>query len=266
MESCRRRIMFFVGLLLFSTVGLLLPGQNVFAQTNPQDTSFGVAYFVPVKDKNVKDGAIVSFTKQGYVLSTVEYDPLVVGVVSENPAVVFNVDSEGETPLISTGNAYVNVSTINGAIKPGDAITTSNIKGVAMKSTRTGYIIGTANDAFASKNPNEVKKLSVTLNIHFVSLNPKPVNNLMDVFNLTALATYEQPTTVFRYFLAGFIVILSFVFGFVSFGRVASRGVEALGRNPLAGRMIQFGIFLNVLITIAIIVAGLGIAYVILRV
>lgn len=242
----------------------ILP-HKLFAQQQ-NDTSFGVAYFVPVKDKEIKDGDIVSFTKKGYELTKTEYDPFVVGVVSLHPAVVFNVDGNNDTPIISTGNAFVNVSTVNGTIKIGDTLTTSSIKGVAMKSTKSGYVLGSANESFDSKNPNEVKKISITLNIHYITLNPKPVNNLFDVFNLTALATYEQPTTVFRYFLAGFIVILSFVFGFVSFGRVASRGVEALGRNPLAGRMIQFGIFLNVLITIAIIIAGLGIAYVILKV
>ena len=65
--------------------------------------------------------------------------------------------------------------------------------------------------------------------------------------------------------MAGIVVLLSFVLGIFSFGRVANTGVEALGRNPLAGRMIQLGIVVNALITVAIIGAGMFIAYVIVR-
>ncbi|KKW33506.1 MAG: hypothetical protein UY78_C0010G0001, partial [Parcubacteria group bacterium GW2011_GWA1_53_13] len=38
-------------------------------------------------------------------------------------------------------------------------------------------------------------------------------------------------------------------------------GVEALGRNPLAGRLIEFGVFLNLFLTLGIIAIGIIIAY-----
>lgn len=231
------------------------------------DKSFGVAYYVPLKDKKASEGSIVSFTKEGYVLSNTSYDPLVVGIVARNPAVIFEVESlKSETPILSTGNTYIRVSAENGQIKKGDPITSSTVPGVGMKATLSGYVVGSSLENYNPQNPKEVKTIAATLNIHFVALQQKKLDNLWDVFNLTALATYEQPTTVFRYFLAGLIVVISFIFGFVSFGRVASRGIEALGRNPLAGRMIQFGIFLNVIITVSIILAGLAIAYIIIRV
>ncbi|MGI5826506.1 MAG: hypothetical protein ACOX50_03780 [Patescibacteria group bacterium] len=87
----------------------------------------------------------------------------------------------------------------------------------------------------------------------------------MDILKLSSLATYEEPRTVFKYVMAALVVVLSFVLGFLSFGRVASRGIEALGRNLLAGKMIQFGIIVNVAITIAIVASGLGVALFILR-
>lgn len=273
MEYCSIRIIRVIIATILILFGFVFP-QLSFAQeaeTDAErekfDTSFGVAYYVPIKDKGAKDGDVISFTKDGYKLSTVEYDPLVVGVVAQNPAVSFNVEgNDGESPIISKGNAYVNVSTVNGQIKKGDTLTASSIPGVAMKASLSGYVLGQAAEDYAASDPKQIGKIQVSLNVHFVTLQERKPNNLLDVFNLTALATYEQPTVVFRYFLAGFIVVLSFVFGFISFGRVASRGIEALGRNPLAGKVIQFGIFLNVLITIAIIVAGLAIAYIILRV
>ena len=56
----------------------------------------------------------------------------------------------------------------------------------------------------------------------------------------------------------------SFVMGFVYFGRVARSGIEAIGRNPLASRIIQFNVILHILISIVIVLVGLAIAYLIL--
>ena len=44
-------------------------------------------------------------------------------------------------------------------------------------------------------------------------------------------------------------------------GILVGKGLEAIGRNPLAGRMIQVGMIINVLITALIMAAGLGVAY-----
>jgi len=60
------------------------------------------------------------------------------------------------------------------------------------------------------------------------------------------------------------IVLISFTIGFVYFGRVTTRGVEALGRNPLASRTIQLNLALNLAFMIVIILVGLGIGYLIL--
>ena len=58
---------------------VLIPlSQPVFAQTNSLGT-LGVARMVVIKDKNIKDGSLVSNTDKGTVLSTVSYDPQVIG-------------------------------------------------------------------------------------------------------------------------------------------------------------------------------------------
>jgi F0F1-type ATP synthase membrane subunit c/vacuolar-type H+-ATPase subunit K len=67
-----------------------------------------------------------------------------------------------------------------------------------------------------------------------------------------------------RYLLAFLIAIIAFVLGFIYFGRVVRVGIEAIGRNPLARRMIQITMLFNILITIVIVLAGLLIAYLIL--
>ncbi len=229
------------------------------------NNSFGIAHYLPISDKNVADGSIVSISKSNFALSKVEYDPMMVGVVSKSPAVVINIDSINEYPVISDGHAYVRVSTVNGNIKQGDLITSSSNAGVGMKATKSGYVIGTASQDFTSSNTKEVGMIDVIINIHYFNFESKISTGLLNVLNLTAIATYEQPTVVFRYFLAGILILLSFAIGLFSFGRIANAGIEALGRNPMAGRMIQVGIIFNVLITLAIIMSGVLIAYFVLR-
>jgi F0F1-type ATP synthase membrane subunit c/vacuolar-type H+-ATPase subunit K len=53
--------------------------------------------------------------------------------------------------------------------------------------------------------------------------------------------------------------------GFVFFGRVVARGVEAMGRNPLAGSLIAVSVVFNLILTVVIMLVGLGIAYLILK-
>jgi len=60
------------------------------------------------------------------------------------------------------------------------------------------------------------------------------------------------------------VTITSFILGFVYFGRVARSGVEAIGRNPLASRIIQFNMLLHIVMSMVIVLIGLAIAYLIL--
>ena len=52
--------------------------------------------------------------------------------------------------------------------------------------------------------------------------------------------------------------------GFIYFGKMSKTGVEAIGRNPLAGKQIQFNVILHLAVTVAIVLAGLAMAYFIL--
>lgn len=237
------------------------------AQAQSQDSlSLGIANYIHVQG-NVENGDIIAFTNKGYFKSQTPYDALVIGVVSFNPAVSLSIQDEvGEKtiPVISSGNVEVKVTSANGDIKVGDLITASSVSGAGMKATKTGYVIGTALDNYSSKDPKAIGKINLTLNLHYSYSTSSNVDKLSDILSLSLLATYESPSAIFKYVISGIIVLLSFILGVISFGRVANTGVEALGRNPLAGKMIQLGIVLNVLITIAIIGAGLFISFLIL--
>jgi hypothetical protein len=243
---------------------------------NAQEISFGISSNLPIVDNEVRDGDIIVTSSQGFFVSTKEYDTGIVGVATLNPAVSINIGDTVQTdsntslkkyPVISSGNALVNVTASNGSINKGDLITASKIKGVGMKGARSGYVLGSALEDYIPANKDDIGKINVAINIHYyASKAANTSSSLSDIFKLSAIATTEEPLKVFKYVLAALVVISSFVFGFLSFGRLARAGIEALGRNPLAGKIIQMGIIINTIITVAIIAAGLVIGLFILRV
>lgn len=207
----------------------------------------GIGIPVLVEDAGTTDGDIISFTGGEYRLSSVSQDSSVFGVVNFNPAITIGSrDAGAKLPVVSSGRAAVRVSSINGPINKGDFITTSIIPGIGAKADRFGYVLGVALDNFAETDPEKIGKIPVLVNIR--------VNSPFAVFE-------TSPRTTIRYILAFLIAISSMVVGFTYFGKVARTGVEALGRNPLAARLIEFGVFLNLFLTLGIIVVGAIIAY-----
>jgi hypothetical protein len=84
------------------------------------------------------------------------YDRAMVGVVTGSPALRVSQareaaraegapdDVEDGYPVAHAGRVTVKVSTENGAIRPGDYLTSSSAPGVAMKATRKGDVMGKA--------------------------------------------------------------------------------------------------------------------------
>ena len=89
------------------------------------------------------------------------YDPKVIGVVTTNPGIVMDdnlVDlnwnassrnSPNRPAVALSGRVPLKVSTQNGDIMVGDAITTSTIPGVGVKAIRAGNIVAKALEAFS---------------------------------------------------------------------------------------------------------------------
>jgi hypothetical protein len=228
--------------------------------------TLGVAHLVEVKDKNVKDGSIVSASLNGATLSIAPYDSQVMGIVSRDAAIILNSSGvKSGVPIISVGTVYVLVSTQQGSIKKGDKITTSTVAGVGVKATKDGYILGEALEDYVNTNKKTVDKIAVNLSLNYFNARPTFGGTLTDIFKFALLPTKEGPSPIFKYAVAAAVVILSLVLGFISFARTAAKGVEALGRNPSASRIINLGIIFNVFVVIAIALAGLAVAFLILR-
>lgn len=235
------------------------------ASTSAQDTSSGLAISIPIADKDAKDGSIISSSTKGYVLSKLAYDTSIYGVITEDPSVfIENVNLPNTKAVITSGKAYVTVSTINGEIEVNDFITTSEIKGVGQKAKINGFVLGTALQSYSEPNKDKIGKILISVNPHyngsFIAARGNLIRILRDASGIYSLS----PLSSFRYLLSALVAVIAFVLGFIYFGRVAKSGVEAMGRNPLAARMIQLGMVFNLLLTIVIVAVGLGIAYLIL--
>ncbi|MFH1099198.1 MAG: hypothetical protein V1723_04775, partial [Candidatus Uhrbacteria bacterium] len=95
------------------------------------------------------------------------YDRNLIGVVSTNPfneifgEGVFDT-SENPRPIALVGRVPVKVTAKNGAILPGDRITSSDIPGVGMKATEEGSTVGIALEPYDSE---EIGKIIVFVNL-----------------------------------------------------------------------------------------------------
>ena len=262
-------IRFFTAKLFFALILLLASALTAFGQESDLLTGTGVAISVPVVDKDIQDGDIIASTEQGYKLANYAYQPSIYGVHTNNPALFLE---NGDTtlnigityPVITSGKAYVRVSTVNGGIKRNDFITSSDIKGAGQKASANGYVLGTALEDYTESDNKKVGKILVYINPHFNAAFIAVRENLIQSLKNIAASPTLAPLTTFRYILAAIIAVGSFIIGFIHFGRIVKTGIVALGRNPLAGVFIQVGVLMNIVLTIGIVLAGLGVSYLIL--
>ncbi len=105
---------------------------------------------------NVADVVSIDPTlRAGVKKSTKAYDRNALGIISTQPNMVMGGDipPEGvkQVNLALAGRVPVRVSNINGNIKPGDYLTSSDIPGMAMKATRAGPIVGRSLGTFTGE-------------------------------------------------------------------------------------------------------------------
>lgn len=246
--------------LILGIVGSL----PVIAQTNL--TGLGIA--VSIKDQNAQNGDIICSTKDGYALCSGEYDSSVYGVINDSPSLDVTLGNlTNGHKVISKGETTVRVSSINGNIKTGDFITTSKTPGVGELVTKTGYVVGRALADYSSGDKNAVGQIAVALDPHAqISAASTARQNIIEILRNGLTGLGVDPISALRYVLASAMVLVSFAIGFIYFGRIAKSGVEAIGRNPLAGVRIQASVVVNILVLLAVVAAGLIVAYLILAI
>ena len=250
-----------ISLLFLFYLGLFVKVSFLEAQVS----SSGYAISIPIGDTEAQEGDIICSYDIGFGRCRLGYDTSIYGVIVKDVSVsVEDTQLKNSKLALSSGIAGVKVSSVNGNIKEGSLITSSDIPGVGQLATKNGIVLGRALESYESGNSANVGKIQVAINVHpAIGLAGRRGNLLQFIREGLAVPIFE-PLESLRYLLAVLVVLISLVLGLVYFGRVARAGVEALGRNPLARRVIQLNMLLHIFLTIVIIIVGLAIAYLIL--
>lgn len=223
-----------------------------------------VAQYVKIDNPGLKNGDIIVLENSTYRVSKKVNDAKIVGVYIDNPTVGVNYDKEiNNKAIISSGVVLTRVSAENGPISKNDEISTSTIPGVGMKALPNSNILGTALVNYAPSNPNTVTVIPVLISSS-ATAKTTVKRTLFDIFTLSNTVITESPSTVFKYVVASIIVLVALALSFFTFSRIASNGIAALGRNPMASTKINAAILLNVLLALTIIVAGVFVAYLVI--
>lgn len=126
------------------------------------NNSADLAEVYPTNDLTLRPGELVALDNSltnGVVRSNKAYQGDLYGVISTEPAMVIGgtggLGKNGVAVALS-GRVPVKVSAQNGAIKKGDALTSSSVPGVAMKATKAGTIIGLAMEDYEGQGQGQV--------------------------------------------------------------------------------------------------------------
>ncbi|MEK7168896.1 MAG: hypothetical protein AAB778_02685 [Patescibacteria group bacterium] len=246
---CGLNFLFLISYFLFAT--------NVTAQ----DLSSGLAIQVPVEGEVVA-GDILCSSNNIYKKCISEYQTSMYGVVVERSSLeIKDPEIVGGKLIVTSGIATIRFTNLNGDIKKGNYITSSNTEGIAQLASKNGYVLGTA----LEDSVGNTGVIQAVINIHpATGMSKSTSSNLIQFIRDGLTVPVFEPLESFRYLLAGLMVIIAFTLGLLYFGRSSRAGIEAIGRNPLAKSTIQFTTVLNVLLTIVIVGVGLLVAYFIL--
>lgn len=264
---------FFVILSLYSLFSILY-STPLYAQ---QSQGIEVTSIYEIADKDAVEGDILKTTDKGLARADIGFDPKIFGVIANQPLLVYRTQTQGK-PVVRSGIAQVNVTTLNGPIKYGDYLTTSAIAGKGQKASESGYTLGVALGEFKGDGAPQIDgprgkvasgKISVAIRIEYTELtNPRFAGRLFGFLGTAVLENVSDPKQIgglVRYFAAGLIILLSFTFGFLTFSRSIAKSIEALGRNPLAKSTIQLSMIINIALLVITAIVGIAASILIIR-
>lgn len=263
----------FALLLLLLTTYYLLP--TTFAQ---ESSGIEVTSIYEIADAEATEGDIVSVAEGGLIRSNIGFDNKIFGIIQEQPLLLYRDQDTKGKPVVRSGVTTVNVTTLNGPIKYGDYITSSQIPGKGQKAADSGYVAGIALGNFDGTGSQTVDgprgqvnlgQIAIAVRIEYAELtNPRFAGRLFGFVGTTFLENVADPRNfgnAIRYSAAGLIVLLSFTFAFLTFSRSIAKSIEALGRNPLAKSAIQLSIIINIVLLVVTGLIGIVASILIIR-
>lgn len=206
-------------------------------------------------------GSIVSLdprTSGSVVMTEPVNTDQMLGVVVKNALIESTATSNKKSyKITAAGVTSVLVSDLNGSIKEGDKITASPIKGVGMKATGAGKVIGTSQEAFVQgsglkkveltnrqgkKSTASITLLPVLVNVSLYQPGGDP-NKAVPVFlqNISSAVAGKQ-VSVLRIIISTLIFLLAIAsIVLMIYGAVKS-SITSIGRNPLAQSAVGKGL------------------------
>jgi hypothetical protein len=265
-------------ILLLCTLTLLVP-HVVQAIEFPQ---FNIARTLPIEDPDAIDGDIVTYglKAESLVRSAKSFDERMYGVLVDKPVMVYR--TLPSLAVTRQGDTYVNVTTMGGSIEVGDYVTSSPIAGKGQKAEGlAGYMLGISMEAFDGNGASTsadfqskqypMGRIKVSVGIGPASpIISKAAGGLLGTLKQIATAimfnisTSKQADRIIRYILAILLIIIIIYISYRTFGRNVTKGIEAIGRNPLAKASIQMMITLNLILLGITVIAGVALALVII--
>jgi hypothetical protein len=184
-------------------------------------------------------------------------------------------DSDVPVLVATLGEVSVVASDINGEIKKGDFVTLSPLKGIVMRAADSDTnVLGTALEDFSNEkaktqevNSNNGGKRTVLINNLKMDLNPRNVaRSAKDTAFLVVFGRSLTGKSVSQIQVVVALVIFFFLLvveGSIVYGAIYST-ITALGRNPLARKVVYKQLFQVSLAAFVILAFGLSVIYVVL--
>jgi len=238
--------------LYFLVIFIFFPFQVALSQGVPI-----IAQYFETKDAEIQKGDIVSLKNNEIFRTNISYDENIIGVVGENPLLVFGKETTGSVAVISYGKTLVKVTNQNGEIKKGDFITSSQKPGVGQKATESGFVIGMALEDLKEKEGI----IPVFVNIQYlnISTDKQTFGGIMKRI-LSSVSTPENVPDVLKYLFSISLISITFLFSFLLFVKTLKEGIVGISQNPLAKNGIQTIAVLNLIGIIILTLVGIGLS------
>lgn len=207
---------------------------------------FDIAEYYPASE-DVQPGDVLTIdanSAKTVKKSTHAYDSKLIGIVSTSPAVVIeeNFFSVGagisqfysRKPYVAlVGRVPTKVSTENGAIQPGDNLTSSSTPGVAMKATQSGPTIGKALESFTcdKDGPCQGKVMVFVSTGYSINFNETPTYTLQNNSNYITDFISKTGEAVFSKVNATIANFSKLIFGEL----VVQKSAKSAGQSTLLG-------------------------------
>jgi hypothetical protein len=196
------------------------------------------------------------------------------GVVVDPSDAPFTLNSQNAQVFVATSGIYrVFVSTVNGAIKPGDYISMSNLNGIGAKATAIqSTIVGQAQSTFDGSKDVITTNGGAAIGRIYVSVgvakNPLANNDPAIPYFLKKLAVSlaNKPVPVVRIYTALLVFALAAVAAITILWSGVRSGLISLGRNPLSRHAILGGMYKVIFTGLGVFAIGLAGVYLLLKI